>query len=331
MSIVIPVPRGIDRQLVSVRRDIRIAFFGSPIFAVLALRRLHADGWPIGMVITAPDKPVGRKMVPTPTPVKTAALELDIPVRTPATLKDDAFWTEFSELRPDLCVVVAYNKILPKRYLDVPRLGFVNIHPSLLPAYRGPSPIQTAVLDGCAATGVSIMQLDEETDHGPILAQESWTIPTGLDSPAAHDELFRIGAELLIRILPEYGNGTLVPQPQNHALATFTRKFTREDGKLDWTQSAVRINDRVRALGTNPGTWTRWQEKALNIFHTHIAEGQVPHGKPGTVFAHAGNLAVHCGEGALVLETIQLEGAKRMSARDFGNGRPTFVGSQLSA
>jgi methionyl-tRNA formyltransferase len=330
MSLVIPAPRSIDRQYVVAQRTISIVFFGTPPFAVPTLRRLHAQGWPVSLVVTAPDKPTGRRMLLTPSPVKTAAEELGLPVRTPANLKDESFWQEFSELRPDLCVVVAYGKIIPKRYLDIPRLGFVNIHPSLLPAYRGPSPIQTAILDGCASTGVSIMQLDEDTDHGPVLAAEPWTIPSGFDYPMCEDELSRLGADLLARTLQGYEQGTVVPQPQNHDTATYTKKFTREDGRLDWTQDATRVRDRIRGLAANPGTWTIWDGKTLNIHHAHVLDGALPEKPPGSVFFHADQVAIRCGQGALALETVQLEGAKRMSAEDFARGRPTFVGSVLT-
>lgn len=327
MSIVIPVPRSIDRQYAAVPQNLRIVFFGTPHIAVPSLRQLREDGWPVSFVVTAPDRPVGRRMLLTPSPVRTAAEELGIPVRTPATLKDESFRTEFADLRPDLCVVVAYGKLIPKHYLDIPRLGFVNVHPSLLPAYRGPSPIQTAILDGCAATGVSIMLLDEDMDHGPILAAEPWVIPSGFDAVAATDELGRLGADLLARTIPGYVRGEIVPQPQNHAAATFTRKFTRDDGRLDWSRPASELNDRIRALGANPGAWTLWDGKTLNIIHAHVIPGNAPRHPAGTVFLHAGTVAVACQESALALETVQPEGGSRMSARDFANGRPSFVGS----
>lgn len=327
MSIVIPVPRSIDRRYAAVPQNLRVVFFGTPLIAVPSLRRLHEDGWPVALAVTAPDKPVGRRMLLTPSPVRTAAEELEIPVRTPDTLKDESFWMEFADLRPDVCIVVAYGKLIPKRYLDIPRLGFVNVHPSLLPAYRGPSPVQTAILDGCASTGVSIMLLDEDMDHGPVLASEPWQIPSGFDATAATDELGRLGADLLVRTLPGYAQGEVVPQPQNHDAATFTRKFSREDGRLDWTQPADLLNNRIRALGANPGTWTVWDGHTLNISHAHVLQGAAPGRPPGTVFLHAGAVAVACAESALVLETVQPEGSSRMAARAFANGRPAFIGS----
>jgi methionyl-tRNA formyltransferase len=329
MSIVIPAPQKSIRLIVASEKNLRICFFGTPLFAVPALRALASHGWPLAAVITAPDKPVGRRMLLTPSPVKTAAQELGIPVLTPQTLKDDDFFTAFSELRPDVCVVVAYGKLIPERYLKVPRLGFLNIHPSLLPAYRGPSPIQGALLDGCASTGVSLMLLDNEMDHGPVLTQIPWVIPGGADYPFCEDMLSRQGAQLLVDTLPGYIQGTIVPVPQDHALATTTAKFTRQDGCLDWTQSASRINDRIRALASNPGTWTLWEGKTLNILHAHIVTEAVPTHPIGTVFSHAGMVCVSCGDGALALETVQLEGSTRQSVRDFVNGRPTFIGALL--
>jgi methionyl-tRNA formyltransferase len=330
MSIVIPAPQGAMRLQVANEKNLRIVFLGTPKFSVHALRALMNTGWPIAAVVTAPDRPVGRRAVMTPSPVKAAAQGLGLTIYTPGTLKDEVFARQFQELRPDLCVVVAYNKIIPATYLQTPRLGFLNIHPSLLPLYRGPSPVRSAILDGCAGTGISIMLLDADVDHGPIVAQEAWTIPQGTDAAFCEDELFRLGAELLTKTLSEYVGGHIIPQPQDHAQATFTHKFTRTDGRLDWTQPAERINDRIRALGDNPGTWTTWDDKSLNIFFTHVIAQTFPARPPGTVFLHEGHLAVACGSHALALEELQLEGGTRQSARDFRNGHASFVDAVLA-
>ena len=330
MAIFVEAPKSPVRLTAAVQRHLRIAFFGTPLFAVPSLRRLHADGWPIEAVVTSPDKPVGRRMVLNPSAVRTAAEELGLPVHTPMSLKDESFWALFENMKPDLCIVVAYGKLIPKRYLDIPRLGFVNIHPSLLPAYRGPSPIQTAILDGCASTGVSIMLLDELMDHGPLLAQEPYAIPSGFDAPLCEDELSRLGAELLARTLPDYVKDAIIPQPQDHALATTTHKFERSDGKLDWHQPVHVVHNRIRALSTNPGTWTTWNGKTLNINHAHVHDGPVADAAPGAVSLHANQVVVACGEGSLTLESIQLEGSTRQSAKDFVNGRPALIGSILT-
>lgn len=328
VAIFVEAPKPTVRLSAAVQQQLRIVFFGTPLFAVPTLRRLYADGWPIEAVVTAPDKPVGRRMTLTPSPVKTAASELGLTVRTPMSLKDESFWTIFENLKPDLCIVVAYGRLIPQRYLEVPRLGFLNIHPSLLPAYRGPSPIQTAILDGCASTGVSIMVLDEQMDHGPVLAQESWVIPAGFDTPLCEDELSRLGADLLARTLLPYVKGA-PSHVQNHTQATFTKKFTREDGRLDWTKSAFELNNRIRALSANPGTWTTWADKTLNIIHAHVYDGPVPPSPAGTVLLQSSQVVVVCGDGALTLESVQLEGSTRQGARDFINGRPQFIGSVL--
>lgn len=270
----------------------RIVFFGTPEFAVPSLKKLSG----VVGVVTAPDKPLGRKQVLTPSPVKTTALDLGLPVFTPATLKDTAFFETFKNLKPDLCIVVAYGKLIPQKYLDVPQLGFVNVHPSLLPAYRGPSPIQSAILDGCASTGVSIMLLDAEIDHGPVLAQESYTIPTDAYFPQVEHDLAKLGASLLKTTLDKQ----FEPQEQDHANATFTKKFTREDGKIDWSQPAITIYNRIRALAGNPGTWTVVNGKTLNILRAHIADNKV------------------------APDLVQLEGGKPMDWDAFLRGHPNL-------
>lgn len=303
MAIVVEVPQSPLRIVVTNQKNLKIVFFGTPQFAVPSLRALVADHWPLSLVITAPDKPVGRKALLTPSPVKQVAQELGTSVATPATLKDDIFWQEFEAMKPDLGIVVAYGKLIPKRYLDVPRLGFINVHPSLLPTYRGPSPIQSALLNGDTQTGVSIMLLDEAMDHGPVLTRESWHIPSGFNASACEDELARVGAHLLTLTLEKYVHGEVVPQPQDHSAATITKKFTREDGKLDLSQSSVTLANRIRALSAEPGTWITYHEKVLNILEAHLENG------------------------ALVFDRVQLEGGRAMSARDFANGHPDFVGS----
>ena len=329
VAIFVESPKPIVKLTAAIERQLRIVFFGTPLFAVPTLRRLHADGWPIEAVVTAPDKPVGRKMTLTPSAVKITASELCLTIHTPMSLKDESFRTFFENLKPDLCIVVAYGKLIPQKFLEVPRLGFLNIHPSLLPAYRGPSPIQTAILDGCASTGVSIMALDEQMDHGPVLAQESWTIPAGFDAPLCEDELSRLGADLLARTLEQYVKDAIIPTQQNHALATTTHKFERADGRLHWTNPAFGLNNRIRALSANPGTWTTWNDKTLNIVHAYVYDGPVPPSPVGTVMMQSSQVVVVCGIGALTLESVQLEGSTRQSARDFINGRPQLIGSIL--
>ena len=331
MSIVVTAPRSSVRLIAAHSQQLSIVFFGTPDFAVPAFRALINAGWSIRAVVTAPDKPIGRKHVMTPSRIHAASTELGVETYTPRGLRDDAFWPIFESLRPDLCIVVAYGKIIPQRYLDAARLGFINIHPSLLPAYRGPSPVASAILDGCANTGVSLMLLDAEMDHGPVIAQEQWTIPSGFDTLACESELSRIGAELLIRTLPTFIDGTIAPQSQDHSAATFTKKFERADGCIDWTQSAVAIYNRVRALSKNPGTWTKWNGRTLNIIDVHTVHAPIASGPPGTVERAGEDVIVYCGTGAICLEELQLEGATRQDVRAFINGHPSIIGAILAA
>lgn len=270
----------------------RIVFLGTPAFTVPVLRAL-AERYSVIGVVTAQDKLVGRKKTLTPSPIKVTAQELNIPVIA---------LEQLAELKPDLCIVAAYNKILPADILTVPRFGFLNIHPSLLPAYRGASPVRSAILDGCTETGVSIMLLDAAMDHGPLLAHAIWSIPPDAYALECEEALFHLGADLLLKTLPGYLDGTLAPIPQDHTKATFTKKFTREDGHLDWSQSAQSIHNRIRALSDNPGTWTIWHGTTLNIFKAQVKDP----------LSH------------LEIQELQIAGGTRQTMHDFMNGHPTF-------
>lgn len=340
----------------------KIVFFGTPEFSVSALEKLKNAGFDIAAVVTAPDKPIGRKKTLTPPPVKQWAGKNDIKILQPAMLKDDTVFEQFSALKPDVCIVSAYGNIIPSRYLKIPKLGFVNIHPSLLPVYRGPTPIQSAILNGETRTGVTIMQVDAEIDHGPILAQETYDIPAGAYLPQVEKDLACLGAGLLVSILPEYVKASTPPRlgttisacwpsvsfsdqscesprygkvlaftirEQEHDKATFTKKFTREDGHIDWSQSAAVIHNRIRALATEPGTWTMWQNAPLNILEAScaLAEDVIP--PVGMVVRHHDQIAVATSNGFLVLNTIQLSGSRPMQAVDFVNGKKDFIGSVL--
>ncbi len=330
MAIVITAPTPAAHLSIVNEQQLRILFFGTPQFAVPSLRLLKKEGWPIVGVVTAPDKPVGRHKTLTPSPVKTIAQEMGLDVYTPASLKEEDFWVTFNNLKPDICIVVAYGKLIGQRYLAATRLGFLNIHPSLLPSYRGPSPIASAILDGQTETGVSIMLLDAQMDHGPILATTPWQIPTSFDTLLCEDELSRIGAQLLVDTLPPYARGDITPQPQDDNRASFSKKFTREDGRLDWTKPASTILNRIRALGTNPGAWTTWNGKTINIFQAHLGTTAASSQKPGTVMLYDTHLLVATGDGTLALEVLQLEGSKKQSAIDFLNGHSGIVNGMLT-
>ena len=251
----------------------------------------------------------------------------------PLPLKRDAeFLQKFKELKPDLCVIVAYGKIIPKDYLNLPKYGFVNIHPSLLPKYRGPSPIQSAILNGETETGVSIMLADEEVDHGPILNSNKQQATSNKSYKEIAKELAELGAKLLIETLPGYIGGAIKPKPQNHSEATFTKMFSREDGKISWPQTAEQIYNQIRALYPEPGTWTTWNGRILNIIETELARkgnhctDDLP---PGKIKIVDNQIAVKTSKCYLVIKSLQLEGGKEMDAKSFLRGHSDFASSQL--
>ena len=319
-----------------------IIFFGTSEFAVPALKALVTEKYDIVAVITQPDKPTGRKQTPTPPPVKIAAEKLGLKVLQPQNLKIETLENLLEivncKLKIDIGIVAAYGKILPKQFLDAPEYGFINIHPSLLPKYRGPSPIQTAVLNGEAETGVSIMLIDEQIDHGAILVQQKFEIRNSKFEIIAKD-LAELGAKLLIETLPKYISGEIKPQPQDHSQATFTKMFTRADGRINWSEPAEKTYNQIRALNPEPGTWTTWHpstssgqaNKVINILDVTSRGDVSPQTKEtsGTIRKIDGDVAVATGKCYLVLKQIQLEGGKEMDARDFINGHPDFPNSVL--
>ncbi len=258
----------------------------------------------------------------------------------PHSLKDERVFEEFKESNPDLCIVAAYGKILPARYLDIPKYGFINVHPSLLPKYRGPSPIQTVILNGDQETGVTLLMVDAKVDHGAILASSKYQIPEDKYFTETAKELFELGAKLLIEILPKYINGEIEPKEQDHSQATFTKMFKREDGKINWHDPAQEIYNRIRALNPEPGTWTTWHpstssgqaDKVINISDVTTFKVVSPQGGdlvPGTVKKVDNKVVVATSSGYLELISIQLEGGKKMDAKSFINGHPNFLNSQL--
>ncbi len=304
-----------------------IVFFGTPDFAVPSLHKLHKDGYDIGAVVTAPDQLVGRKKLLTPSPVKQAALELGLSVTTPQKL-DDAFFEEFKKLKPDLCIIVAYGKIIPEKYLAIPHLGFLNIHPSLLPKYRGPSPIQTAILNGETITGTSLQIIDKEIDHGPIIAQSQYEIPSTAYYPEVATELSEQGAQLLSESLPNYIGSEITPQEQDHSQATFCHMLSREDGRIRWNQPGEEVYNQIRALSHEPGTWTTWQGKSLRIIKAEPTMAS-PSETPGTVIKVENSIAIQTSTSPLIVLRMQLEGGKEVSSQEFVIGHPNFIGSKL--
>lgn len=290
---------------------LRIAFMGSPEFSVPALRALHAAGHEIAAVYSQPPKPAGRGQRETPCPVHRAALDLGLPVRTPARVKRDAAeHAAFAALDLDVAVVAAYGLILPVAMLEAPRRGCLNIHASLLPRWRGAGPIQAAILAGDAESGVTIMQMEEGLDTGPMLLAEATPIGPRTTTPELHDALSGSGARLILRALAE----SPAPVPQPEAGVTYAPKLAKQDGRIDWTQDATALDRRIRALTPWPGCFCQAGEESLRIHAAEPAEGQGP---PGTLIGPA---LVACGQGALRLLRLQRPGRAAMAAEDLLRG-----------
>lgn len=317
---------------VNMNKQTSILFFGTPEFALPALERLIAEKYDLMGVITNPDEPVGKKHILTPPPIKIFAQKHLIPVFQPEKLKRELWNAEIPST--DLFVVAAYGKIIPKSVLEIPKYGMLNIHPSLLPRWRGASPIQSAILAGDRDTGVTIMQLDELTDHGPIVAQE--TVGIGdrkVTYPQLHDELARAGAELLIKTIPGFLDGTIVPVPQDDAKATFCKVLKKEDGRIDWSKSAEEIERMVRALNPWPGAWTVWEGSGkavrIRIEEADLALDGSSQGSPGIIWRKENALLVKTSRDSIIIKRATLEGKKTLTGTDLLRGYPQLLGTIL--
>jgi methionyl-tRNA formyltransferase len=300
---------------------------GSPEFAVPTLRALLTSDEVVA-VVTQPDKPAGRgKQVEKP-PVKKVAEEVALPVWQPRSLKNDEAVAELARLAPDVCVVVAYGKILPQAILDVPRLGCLNVHASLLPAYRGAAPIQWALIRGEAETGVTIMRLDAGMDTGPMLLSRRVAIGEDESAGTLGVRLAGVGAELMRVALERLGVGALVETPQDHALATLAPRLTKEHGRLDFSRSAREVRNLTRGVDPWPGAFALLGAEPLKLWGAREVEGA---GEPGTVLdVDRDGLVVACGQGAVAFAEAQLPGRKRMPVKALVAGRPIPRGERLS-
>jgi methionyl-tRNA formyltransferase len=309
----------------------RIIFMGSPDFAVSSLEALVKAEYEVVAVYTQPDKPVGRGLALSESPVKRAALALGLTVRTPETLRGEKSADGIALLRPDAVVVAAYAKLLPETILSIPEYGCVNIHPSLLPRHRGASPIPAAILAGDDFTGVSIMLMEKGLDTGPVLAQ-TWVPIRETDTAGSLTEkLALVAARQLVTTLPRWFRGEIAPCIQADELATYSGTIMRESGKIDWSLPAVTIDRAVRAYNPWPTSYTRWRGKELKILSAAplLEASNCP---AGTVVALSGGdtpVGVATGRGTLGLKEVQLEGKKRGPAADFMRGAREFVGSVL--
>ena len=305
---------------------------GTPDFALFSLRALVEAGEEIIGVVTQPDKPKGRGYALTPPPVKVYATEQNLPLYQPATLKGEEFSAILSALDPELIVVVAYGKILPKNVLDYPKYGCVNVHGSLLPEYRGAAPMQRAIIDGKAETGITTMMMDVGLDTGDMLLVKKMPIEQNDNFETVHDKLGALGAQALIETVAAMKNGTLTRTKQSDEGATYAAKIEKADCLIDFSKSAQEVHDLIRGLSPIPLAFTHTPDgKLLKVTAAEVASEDGEHTAVGEVLSlDGGKIIVACKKGCVALLTVLPEGKKRMAAADFINGRRIKTGDILA-
>lgn len=309
----------------------RVLFWGTPDFALPSFRALLGEGHDIVGVVTQPDRPAGRGRALRPSLVKREALEEDLPILQPERARGDEFLAEIAALEPDISVVVAYGQILRREVLELPPLGSVNVHASLLPELRGAAPINWAIIRGFEETGVTIMQMTEGLDAGPILAQQA--TPIGPDERASDlwARLSEMGAALLVETLALIEIGAVQPVEQDHELATYAPRLTREDARIPWDQDAITIDRLVRGLDEVPGAWTTWSGWELKLYRPRPVPDFEHDAEPGTILEAdpadpTQGLLVACGSGAIYLREVKPGGRRRMTSADWVRGRGARTG-----
>lgn len=311
----------------------RVVFMGTPEFALPTLERLVETYHVVG-VVTQPDRRSGRGRRVTMPPVKELALAEGIPVYQPRRLRNNADAVDrLRAWEPDVAIVAAYGQILPASVLEIPPFGFLNVHASLLPRWRGASPIQGALLAGDAITGVSIMKLDEGLDTGPVLAMQETPIDPDETAGDLEGRLAEMGADLLLKVMPDYLSGELVPQPQPEMGVTVTRRIKKSQAHLDWSASADALHNQVRAFYPAPGAYTFWDGVRIKVLRSEVVHpDEVPDAAPGTVFMWKDMpTVVTVGSACLSLVTMQMAGKRPMDGGAFVRGRQEFVGARLGA
>jgi methionyl-tRNA formyltransferase len=309
---------------------LRVVFLGTPDFAVIPLEVLARDDrYTLVGVVTQPDRPSGRGRAPEPPPVKQAALRLGLPVLQPETLREEAAVAQLAALRPDVGVVAAYGEILRKAVLAIPPLGYLNIHPSLLPLHRGPTPVPGAILAGDTETGVTVMRLDAKMDAGPILAQRRVELPADVRAKAFTEYLFQLGAELLVETLAPYAVGQVVPVPQDDSQATYTALLKKTDGAIDWSTPAERIERMTRAYDPWPGAWTSWRGQPLKIITARVHAEWAGDAPPGALLDRNDGIWVATGAGALELLLVQPAGKRALGAAEWRRGLHGIQGARF--
>jgi methionyl-tRNA formyltransferase len=299
---------------------LKIVFCGTPAFALPTLRHLIAQpGFKVEAVVTQPDRPRGRGQETSSSPAKAAALEGGISVYQPEKIKSDSAFDFFKRLAPDVVVIIAYGQIIPQHLIDIPRLGWINLHGSLLPKYRGAAPINWAIVNGESRTGITTMQVDAGLDTGPILLTHEVDISPDETAPQLYARLAEVGAPLMVETLRRLDRGEITSQPQQNAQATLAPLLKKEDGRIDWNLAAPKIYNRIRGLQPWPGAFTAFRGKTCHIWGKPAQE--IVDGAPAAILTRGHDVLVACGEQtSLHLEFAQLESRKRVTAQEFANG-----------
>ncbi|XOU94969.1 MAG: methionyl-tRNA formyltransferase [Candidatus Kerfeldbacteria bacterium] len=305
-------------------------FFGTPDFAVPVLDTLIKLPYiNLKAVITQPDKPIGKKQIITQPPIKTFALKNNLIVLQPTTIKSSKFIKSIIKLKPDVVIIIAYGKIITKNLLEIPKHGWLNIHGSLLPKYRGASPIQAVILSGEEKTGVTLMKIDEGLDTGPLIANENITINHTDNFEILHDKLAKLGAIIIEKNLKKYLENKIFAIPQEKTTTEITKTISKEAGKINWENPADLIEKQIRAYTPWPGTYTFWNNKRLKIIDGEIIV--LPNNiQSGSVFPHENKIYVGTGNNAIKLNTLQLAGKKPTDIQSFIKGYPDFVNAKLN-
>lgn len=301
-----------------------VVFMGTPDFAVPSLENI-AKVHNVQAVFTQPDKPVGRKMILTPPDVKVCAEKLGIPVYQPVKLKNSDSYEIIKELNPDVIVVVAYGQILPENILNIPKYGCINVHGSLLPKYRGAAPIQWSVLNGDKVTGVTTMYMEKGLDTGDILETKEYKIGINDTAGEVFDTLAEMGGKLILDTLEKAEKGELHPIKQDDSKSSYAKMLDKSMCNIDFSKTNLQVHNQVRGLSPWPVASTKLNGKVLKIFETRLAEGK---GKPGEIL-NTNPLTIACGEGAVVVNTVQLQGKKRMDSKAFLQGHKLEKGTVI--
>ena len=306
-----------------------LVFCGTPRFAVPTLEALVHAGFPVRLVVTQPDKPRGRGLVLTPSPVKQSAVSLGLPITQPESIKNNSeFRLQLASINPDAIIVVGYGRIIPQWMIDLTRLGNINLHASLLPKYRGAAPIQWAIARGETMTGVTTMRIDAGLDTGDILLQREIPIGASDTAETLAPALAALGAELIVETLRGLEAGRISARPQNDAQASLAPILKKEDGRIDFRLSAKEVRNRMRGFQPWPGVFTSFRGKNLHVWNAALSQRSLA---AGELLADGDHLFVGCGEDALEILDVQLEGKKRMAARDFIHGYRPQTGEKLGS